>query len=151
MTEERIAYFTRKITESNRSGIIVAMYEIFFEYLDESTGDKGVLVGPVRKAGTVLEHLKDALDFSYEISNNLFALYDFCQRMLAKAIYKNSAEPLDIARKIMSELYESFVEVAKTDTSETMMKSTQKVTAGMTYGRNSLTETVNDNNRGFLA
>lgn len=151
MTEEKIAFFTRKITSENRTGIICTMYEIFFEHLKDARVEGGVDIASIRKAALVLEHLKDCLDFKYEISGNLFSLYDFCQRLLAKAIYQNKEDALFRAEHIMGELQKSFIEVAKQDNSAPMMQNTQRVNAGMTYGRNDVNETLSDSNRGFLA
>ena len=55
------------------------------------------------------------------------------------------------AEKILRRLYGSFVEVARQDTSEPLMRNTQQVYAGMTYGRASLNENyIDDDQRGFF-
>ena len=52
----------------------------------------------------------------------------------------------------MKPLWEAFVEVAKSDDSDSVMQNSQRVTAGLTYGRNNLNESYDDGNlnRGFL-
>ena len=52
----------------------------------------------------------------------------------------------------MRRLYGAFVEAAKQDQSEPVMKNTQQVYAGMTYARCALNEDFvdNGNQRGFL-
>ena len=42
----------------------------------------------------------------------------------------------------MNTLREAFVEVAKSDKSKPLMENTQRVTAGLTYGRNNLIESL---------
>ena len=81
-----------------------------------------------------------------------FSLYDFVERSIAKASYSFSKDDLEHALRVMKPLYESFKEVAAKDDSKPMMQHTQKVTAGYTYGRNDVTESIGmENNRGFLA
>lgn len=152
MNHDRIAYYTSKITSESMTGVICTMYEMFLEYLQEAMEKDDVDLDTCRKASRVLEHFKDSLDFSYEISSNLFSLYDYCQREISRAMYLNDKEPLQNARKIMSELSEAFAEVHKQDSSGAAMSNSQQVTAGLTYGRNDLSEVMSgDNNRGFLA
>ena len=121
MTAETIATFTRKIVASNRSELICVLYEIYFSYEQEAiealtregkeAGD--TYTKGLRQCGQVVRHLKDALDFSYKISYSLYALYDFVERQLAKAMYEQKVERIKSAGKIMRDLEESFVQVAK--------------------------------------
>ena len=58
---------------------------------------------------------------------------------------------IDEAEKILKRLYTSFCEVAKSDTSGPLMRNTQQVYAGMTYGRTTLNESyMEDSHRGFF-
>lgn len=151
MTDERKAYYKTRITESSMTEIIVVMYEIMFDYLEEATDGEFVNRESARNAARVLGHLMDSLDFRYEISANLYALYDFCSREISKSIYKNDSEHFAVVKRIMKSLYESFVEVAKQDTSGAAMSNSQKVKAGITYGRSDVNEILEgDSNRGFL-
>lgn len=152
MNHDRIAYYTSKITSESMTGVICTMYEMFLEYLDEAVEKNDIELDACRKASRVLEHLKDSLDFSYDISSNLFSLYDYCQREISRAMYLNEKEPLQNAKKVMKELSEAFSEVHKQDSGGAAMSNSQQITAGLTYGRNDLSEVMSgDNNRGFLA
>lgn len=131
--------------------IVVIMYEIMFDYLEEAATGETVDRESARNAVRVIGHLMDALDFRYEISANLFSLYDFCSREISKSIYKNDSSHFAVVMRIMKALYESFVEVAKQDTSGAAMANSQKVKAGITYGRSDVNEILEgDSNRGFL-
>ena len=164
MTKEKASAFKLRITESNRTELICILYEIFFAYLDEakealqqmkSGRDEKLLDAygeALRSASMVVRHLEDALDFSYEISGNLFSLYGFVERSIAKATYRLETDDLEHCLSVMKPLYDSFLEVAKQDSSKPLMQNTQKVTAGYTYGRNDVTEGFGvSDNRGFLA
>ncbi|MCR5545952.1 MAG: flagellar protein FliS [Lachnospiraceae bacterium] len=164
MNKEKISSFKLRITESNQTELIVILYEIYFAYLEDakevlekmSHEDKGLYIDAygksLRMASQVLRHLKDDLNFTYDISANLFSLYDFCERSIAKASYSFEIKDLDNTLKVMKPLYQSFMEVAKNDNSKPVMQHAQKVSAGYTYGRNDVMESVgSESNRGFFA
>ncbi|MBQ1901889.1 MAG: flagellar protein FliS [Lachnospiraceae bacterium] len=157
MNSELKLDFTRRITQSNSSEIIAILYEIFFVYLEDGreaieNGDFEAAREELRHASTVVQHLKDALNRKYELSAQLYPLYDFCQRAIEKSNYRRNVVGIDEARKVMEPLQEAFRQIANLDQSESVMKNTQTVMAGMTYGRGILNETtVYENNRGFLA
>ena len=149
--------FTRRLSQCNSGGMIVIMYEILFAYAEDgkkafADGNRGMIKESVRKVQRVLDELIGSLDFSYELSNRLYALYTFCKRELARSMYQNSPEGLLEAEKILRRLYSAFVQAASRDTSGPVMGNTQQVYAGMTYGRGQLTESYmdNDSQRGFF-
>ena len=72
--------FTRRITQSNRSELVVVLYDICFSYLDEAEKnlkekDFDVYKEAVRKADAVIGELQAALNFQYELSLQLYPLY----------------------------------------------------------------------------
>ena len=148
--------FTRRISQCNRGQMIVIMYEIAFAYMDEAKeaherNQYEEYIQAIKRAQATIDKLVSALDFKYEISKELYKLYVFSKNALAKAIYQNRLDGIEEAEKVLKRLYTSFCEAAKTDTSKPIMRNTQQVYAGMTYGRNSLNEICyNDNHRGFF-
>lgn len=60
---------------------------------------------------------KRFLDFSQgaDISANLFSLYDYCQRLIARAMYMKSMLPITEVVNVVEPLSEAFCEVATTD------------------------------------
>lgn len=158
MKQEDIATFTRKIAASNATGLIQVLFEIYFSYeqealkaLEDDDGKAYVLA--VRQCSQVVRHLKDSLDFTYAISRELFPLYDFVERTLARAMYRKKKQDFEAAGRVMTSLSEAFAEIAAADDSEPLMQNTQEVTVGLTYGRTSLHESFGgqEENRGFWA
>ena len=149
--------FTRRLSQCNKGELIVIMYDIVFAYMDEAktahqTGDYEAYKTAIKKAQAGIGKLIDSLDFTYEISKELRELYVFSRDSLAKAIYQNRIDGIEEAEKVLRRLYTSFCEAAKSDTSGPLMRNTQQVYAGITYGRTNLNETyTNDYHRGFLA
>lgn len=150
--------FTRRISNSNRGGLIVVIYDIFFAYAQEAREacekqDRAAFLDGLRKAQQAVAQLKDSLDFRYSIAKELYPLYQFALGQISACFYRKDTEGLDAAEKVLRNLYAGFVEAAKQDTSEPLMKHAQQVVAGMTYQKGYLTETLQDpsSSRGFFA
>ena len=157
MNNELKQDFTRRLSQCNSGEMIVIIYDILFAYLNDAKkayelGQHEEQKDAIRAAQRVLDELMGSLNFSYEISHNLRALYQFCKNELSRAMYENRMDGLEETEKIMGRLYGSFVEAAKQDQSEPVMKNTQQVYAGMTYARGALNEDYvdHDTQRGFL-
>ena len=157
MEDSKKLDFQRRLSQCNKGEMIVIMYDILIVYLKDAQlayeeknheGYKEAL----KKAQNTLDMLMGALDFAYPISKDLFRLYMVCKNQLARAIYENRTDGILETQDIIGPLYEAFVAVAKEDTSAPLMRNTQQVYAGMTYGKTSLNETYqSETNRGFLA
>lgn len=158
MKQEQVQDFTRRISQSNRGALVVVVYDIIFAYMKDaedafSRDDYEGFKEGLAKAGKGVDELMRSLDFQYEISKNLYSLYVFVKETLAKAVIKKSAKGLSDVKEVLMNLYTAFVEAAKQDQSNPLMQNTQHVYAGMTYGKNHLTETFQEpeTSRGFFA
>ncbi len=157
MTDEMRKDFTRRLSNTNRSGMVVIIYDIFFENIDEARsylakGEKDAFKESLRKADAVLVDLRDSLNFDYELSYTLFSLYKYARERLVVSLIKRDPSGMDEACAVMEKLYSAFCKVAEADDSAPIMQNTESVTVGMTYGRGTLTESCDTGaNRGFLA
>lgn len=157
MTKEQKQDFTRRITQANRSGLVLIKFEMMFVYFDDvceafQKDDQQSFTNGIRSADAILKSFQETLDFSYEIAGQLYALYDFHRRQLAKMITRHSLKELEQSRKMLQKLYEAFAICAKQDTSKPLMQNAQQVYAGYTYGKNDLNESYDlQSSRGFLA
>ena len=117
MKREQIVDFTRRISQCNKGGLIVVMYDIFFAYMDEAkeayeAGEWEAYKDALRRGGRMIEELISALDFSYELAGNLYSIYVFCRDSLAQAMYKQDIADADDARRRMEKLRDAFVQAA---------------------------------------
>ena len=158
MNKDKISAFTLKIASSNGTGLITILYDIYEEYESDAfilfeAGKVDEAIVALKKCAEVVNHLQKDLNFEYKVSGNLYALYDYVKRNVARSIYKANTEGLKEAKKVMDELGEAFEQIAKEDDSAPLMKNTQSVIAGATYCRNSLNESImgNQASRGFWA
>ena len=158
MTSEQKRDFTRRVANANRSGLMLIKFEILFVYMEDACAafaadDSEGFKAAVRSADNVLKSFEETLDFTYEMSGRLYALYDFHRRQLAKALMRHSTEEIEESRRLLKQMYETFSEVAKQDQSAPLMRHAQQVYAGMTYGKGDLNENIDitEPSRGFLA
>ena len=148
--------FTRRLSQCNKGELIILTYDILFAYIDEANKayekkDYETYKAAIKKAQVSIDTLNNSLDHQYELSKNLNKLYVYTKVELAKAISQNRLDGLRNAEKILKSLYSSFCETMKTDSSGPLMRNTQKVYAGMTYGRSELNENfIEDSHRGFF-
>lgn len=158
MNRDKISAFTLKIASSNGCGLISILYDIYEEYEKDAieyfkAGNVDCAVEATKRCAEVVSHLQKDLNFEYKVSENLYALYDYVQRNVARSIYKADANGLLEAKKVMDELGDAFEQLAKTDKSKPIMGNTQQVVAGITYSRSTLNESLmgNQTSRGFWA
>ena len=72
--------------------------------------DLGGVNNALQKAQRILFYLKSTLDFKYEISGNLDALYDFFIERIVQANLKKDAAMLDEIIPMIEDLRDTFVQ-----------------------------------------
>lgn len=158
MTKECKQQFTLRITQANKTEMIVILYEMLLVYLKdaEEALERNQIAEfreALRKVRGCLGELVSSLNMDYSLAARLLSLYLYCNRELMRADIHKEREPLCHVHSVVEKLRDSYKELAKQDTSEPVMKNSQTVYAGLTYGRNSLSEDMADQgtNRGFRA
>ena len=158
MTAEMKQEYTRRISQANRSQIIVIVYELADLYLREAQAayeaDKTEEYTQLCHAAMeCVQHLLNALDDSYELANPLMSLYAYFNKEISMSCARYDTARLQAVRRQMAQLGASFTEVAKADASKPVMENSQTVYAGLTYGKGHLNENLSDqgNNRGYQA
>lgn len=156
MTAELKQEYTLRIAQANKTQLITILYEMVLLYIDEAkdalTRDERMeYKGAIRKIRGCMNELTASLNFDYELAHNLLQLYLYVNRELVKASTHYDAENLEHVRMIIDQLHGAYRQIEDQDTSGPVMANTQTVYAGLTYGRNHLTENVagSDINRGF--
>ena len=159
MDKERLQEYATRVSQANRSELVVIIYELTLDSIAESkklleAGDVEAARSETGRARGLITELMASLDMQYGISHYLRQLYIFAYHELCHAVAERKPELYDHATDIFKALLPSFKEVAKQDTSEAVMQNTQQIFAGLTYGKGSLNETLGvgvNMNRGFEA
>ena len=156
MTKELKQEYTLRITQANKTQLITILYEMVLLYVDEAqealdAGQKMEYKSAIRKIRGCIDELTASLNLDYELAHNLLQLYLYISRELVKASTHYERENLEHVRLIIGELHKAYRAIEDQDTSGPVMGNTQTVYAGLTYGRNTLTENIADSvtNRGF--
>ncbi|MCR4956801.1 MAG: flagellar protein FliS [Lachnospiraceae bacterium] len=157
MTNEKKQIYKNRIMQANRSELIVIMYDMIYDDMEEAIHlMEEERWEEVKKTldhiEMVIRRLENDLDHTYKISDELFVLYHFCLKELAKCRIKKNLEGMHNAKKVLDPLYVAMQGMAKEDKSAPMMKRTQNIAYGITYGKSSLNRVcIQDPNRGYLA
>lgn len=156
MNQEKIQEYTLRITQSNRTQLVVIIYELILAYVEEARechekADWDGFTEAVDKASGFVKELVAALDFQYEISQQLCSLYFYSNKCLNAARRTKTVEELRGIELVIQGLKKSFETIAETDTSGPIMKNTQAVYEGFTYGKDSRNQVFQngEGNRGF--
>lgn len=159
MDNEKLRAYTARITQANRSELVVITFDLIIDSIEEAkkafeAEDFLTYDRELKRVQKLLNELMGSLDHRFPIAKDLFQLYSFSNRRVIVALFKRQPELLDTVISIMDKLRVGFEGVAKEDTSSPVMANTQKLYAGLTYGKHALDEVfvnVNEASRGFRA
>lgn len=159
MTNELLKSYTKRIAGASKSELVVIMYEVILTDLNDSieaydNGDIGEFEKSLKHSKRFLKELMASLDYSYKISFELMRLYIYVNKLIISGMYQKNKGFIDDAIIIMNRLMIGFEEVSKEDNSGPVMKNTEQVYAGLTYGKGILNEiaiNTNETSRGFKA
>lgn len=158
MTRERKQEFTLRIAQANPTELVVILYEMLLCYIEDGAAaleeeKEGELREAVRKARGCLRELMNSLNMQYEPAPAILSLCGFCMGRLTASELRRSPDPLREAERVIRPLRDAFRQIAGQNDAGPVMNNSQTVYAGLTYGRNTLTENMADQgaNRGMYA
>ncbi|WP_113672799.1 flagellar export chaperone FliS [Vallitalea guaymasensis] len=158
MVEDTVKTYQNKIINANREQLLIITYELFMSEIDKSieainNEDEDTFNQCMTKVHKLHRELTDTLDMSYEISRYLLSLYIYMNKKLIEASIQFNIEPLTEVKKLANILLDGFKEAAKGQNSKLLIKNSQKLYAGLTYGKGTLNETIINEveSRGFKA
>lgn len=163
MKKEEKQQFTLRISQANPTELVVILYEMLLCYLEDGlealqpeaggAENEDRLHEAARNARGCLNELLQSLDLRYEPAPALQRLYMFCLRRLARGEQRRDGAPLEEIKRVIVPLRDAYEKLAEQNGAGPVMQNSQTVYAGLTYGRNTLTENLagQDLNRGILA
>ena len=157
MTKELKQEYTLRISQANKTQMVVLIYEMLLTYLDDvkvelHRENYGESREYIQKAKNCVDELVESLNLEFEIARNLMPLYTYVKKELIRAEIARKEEYVDHCIPIIKELHQAYLEVSKQDDSAPVMGNSQTVFAGLTYSKGSLCESRNDGigSRGYL-
>jgi flagellar protein FliS len=159
MDRDTIRGFAARTAQASGSGLIVILYELALARMNEARkayANKDLLSydRELKAVQRCIYELMTALDLKKGISYDLLSLYLYASKRVITAIMKRDPEYLKSAETVLKKLMEAFIRISETDKSGPLMRNSQQLYAGLTYGRGSLNETFIDpdsRSRGFIA
>lgn len=156
MTKEKKQIFTRRITQANSTQLVVILYDMTLAYLEDAANAHDIgcwdeFKKDLQCARNCISELRNSLNFTYDLSRNLFAVYAFADRELANNICSMKTAHMDKITQMLTNLRNAYYTVSKQDSTEPLMENTQNVYAGLTYGRTDINESMlyGSTSRGF--
>ncbi|MCR4904388.1 MAG: flagellar export chaperone FliS [Butyrivibrio sp.] len=155
MTIDKKKDYTLRISGANSTQLITILYEMELDYIKDAQNalqkaDYVALAKEISNAQNVIDELIQSLDLNYELARNLIGLYLFEKKELLRAAGHLNINCLEQVEGVFKRLHEAYVELEKQDNRKSLMVNTQEVYAGLTYGKNSLVESMTFNkNRGY--
>ena len=149
MDREAIKTYSYRISQATRSELVVIVYDI----IRVSTSDNAVFKEKLHMAMRGIDQLITGLDMQYELSGNLYVLYNYMKRTLIGAQVSYDKNVVNSIYDMLGQLRQSFYEVSRQDNSAPLMKNTEKVYSGLTYSKYGAgNETASDTliNRGYM-
>ncbi len=158
MTSVEKQDFTLRISQANSTQMVVILYEMLLCYVRDAKKaleqkDKTECRTAIHRARGCVSELMHSLNLRYDPAPALLSLYGFCIRRLAAAESGQKALPLEEIERMIVPLRDAYEQIAGQNSAGAVMGNSQAVYAGLTYGRNSLTEDMADQgtNRGMYA
>lgn len=180
MDNDTIKTYSYRISQATRSQLVVITYDIITDYLNEAMKIAGTMADSTRTADDTdgyketyeadyknagrkeynedihmamrgIDQLITGLDMNYEMSVQLFQLYNYMKRSLISVQISADCDKLKEITGMLGRLRAAFLEVSRQDDSQPLMKNTEKVYSGLTYSRYGANETAQDTlgNRGY--
>lgn len=178
MKKDDIQTFSYRISQANRTDLVVITLDMAIQYIKDAKEDQDInsYRQNLRNAKRVIDTLISSLDMSYDISSQLFDVYMVVERYIISASSRRpepegstlkpegiTAKPedsmagymklLESCERMLTMLRKSFYEVSKMDDSTPLMQNTQQVYAGLTYSNGGGASEMLDAgaNRGYKA
>ena len=156
MTRELKQEYTLRITQANQTQLIIILYDITITYLNDALTawnirDMDEYRHQLLLAKKCIEEMINNLHFEYTLAKNLQMLYLSMKKTLREASLNQTKEPVESVINNLTKLKQAYETISFQDNSKPVMEHTQSVVAGLTYGKNSLSEDLSDesSNRGF--
>lgn len=153
MKQELKQQYVSRITQANRTELLVIVYELLQLDLRQAVKEyeREEFDGFQRSlhhGQRLLAELMETLDFKYKLSLELLSLYKFINKVILEDLRKTKADHLNECVGIIEKIKNSYEQLIPLDHSGPVMVNTQKVYAGLTYGRHSLSEVSLDSTNG---
>ena len=154
MTKECKQQFTLRITQANATQLVVILYEMTLQYLAdaEQAAEDAQFLEAVRRTRGCINELLNSLHRDTVRRQSFPGCICIVSADWRCAKQKPTERRCRTSRKVIAPLCDAYRQIQDQNSSGPVMNNSQTVYAGLTYGRNQLTENMADQgtNRGML-
>ena len=120
MNNDMIRTYSYRISQATRSQLVVITYDIITDYLNEALNDDASsgYKEKLHMAMRGIDQLITGLDMEYEISVQLYQLYNYMKRTLISAQVSGERDSVSRVITMLGKLRTSFLEVSQLDDSK---------------------------------
>jgi len=158
VNKEKIEQYSFKVTQANKTQLVVIMYDIILDELaaakeEYKANNIEAFVKTIKHAQKFLIELMNTLDCQYAVGLDLMKLYLYINKGMIQSIIQRKPDALEGLDEMILLLRNAFDQISRTDYSGPVMQTTEQVYAGLTYNRENLSEAYldagNQMRRGF--
>lgn len=156
MTKEKKREFQLRISQSNKTGLVIVLYDIALQYLEDAVvanenSDKLQYTFNLEKARDTIDEMIYNLHFEYELARNLKKIYIYMKKCIRESIISGKPVELDAVRRMITSLRDSYITIKDNDESDAVMQNTQAILTGLTYSKNKVLNELTQEctNRGY--
>lgn len=149
---------TARVVNSTPIELVTLSYEVILENIEASIDNiKNKKEYNIEISKLLIRNLMNALDMKFDISKKLMSLYIYINGELINSdITKDNEKKINIlneCKNLLSKIYYSFKIISDNENKkESVMKNTDAIYSGLTYGISGLNETVlGSSNKGLKA
>ena len=149
MNKEKIDSYSFKVTQANKTQLVVIVYDIILDDIktareEAANGLVEYFVKTVKHGQKFVMELMKTLDCQYQIGLDLMTLYLYLNRQMIQAIIQRKPDALEGLEDVIFKLRSAFDTISRTDYSGPVMQNTEQVYAGLTYNKRDLSEAYLD-------
>lgn len=137
-----------RVATANGAQLVALLYEGLIENLTEideilkSQKEVSLLDERLENSREILSHLMATLGENNETTLATKSLYMYVNSLMTEGYNKKSREKFEEAKKVLIPVWEAWIEVGKKLEEENSTVDKPSVVAGMTYGKNNISEYV---------
>lgn len=144
-----------RISQATKSELNIITFELCINYIEDAleviNKDDILFVSNVNTSLSFLREIIVALNYDYDISKELLEIYLYVNKLLIEGSIKKDRTSLEDAIYMLETIKDGFSEIKDNGDDQRVMQSSQKVFAGLTYGKGGLDEYIDTSGKGFKA
>lgn len=145
MTAEEMNIYKMRISQAGVAELAIIMLEMEMQWIDEAVAafEKNNMKeyeDIISKAQSTQVELMNVLNMENTVAVDMYSVFVFINKLLIESKIKRQPQDLVRCREMLAKFHKSILAIADTDTGGPVMKQSEKIYAGLTYGEHGLVE-----------